>query len=438
MNTRSYAQAARHGLLLAAAVSALLASAPAQAYTYLVRHAFAGSSTDGGNSVSSLVKVGTCYYGTTTSGGAYGYGDVFKLCGTVSTDIHDFAGGTGDGAFPHAGLAYDPVTGLLYGTTLEGGSGSASNCPDFGSCGTVYSILPVWPYTEIVIYNFGTLAGAADGYAPYAGVTYDPVSGRLFGTTTDGGNPGSSCSTSYSQCGTVYNVTTAGAETVLHAFAGLSSTPADGANPSAAPILDASGNLYGTTAEGGAACVDLQYGCGTVWEIASGSTADSILWAFAGAAYNDGAGPHSQLVLWQKALWGTTFWGGANQEGMVFKLRQVGSSWINTNIHSFTGGADGGYPEAGLTNGGKFLYGDTTLGANTSCSYYFNGGCGTIFEINWADTLTTIYTFNNTNTPPDGGSPFDTLLKSGLYLWGTTYGGGANSYGTVFKFGPVP
>ena len=161
---RSLAMAASRGILVAAALSALAAPAPALAITYTVEHNFTGAGTpeDGANSTSSLVKVGNKYYGTTQSGGLYGYGTVFRMNanGTLEKDIYDFGtNGPLDGHYPHSGLTYDPVTGNLYGTTVQGGSGSAANCPDFGSCGTVFRIIPCNgnSCSETVMYDFGSL-----------------------------------------------------------------------------------------------------------------------------------------------------------------------------------------------------------------------------------------------------------------------------------------
>jgi uncharacterized repeat protein (TIGR03803 family) len=187
-------------------------------------------------------------YGTTTEGG--GLGSTHLCCGTVFSVtttgkervLHVFAGGS-DGAYPQADLI--DVDGTLYGTTTYGGA--------YGF-GTVFSVTT--DGTEKVLYSFG---GGSDGEYPSAGLI--DVKGTLYGTTTYGGSS-SWCNFGYG-CGTLFSVTTTGAEQVLHAFAGGS---ADGANPHA-DLIDVNGTLYGTTFYGGPSCKRHGgvRGCGTVF-----------------------------------------------------------------------------------------------------------------------------------------------------------------------------
>ena len=165
-------------------------------------------------------------YGTTFAGGTNGYGTVFKVTPAgVETVLYSFSGGT-DGQYPQAGLIQD-ASGNLYGTTygidLYGGTNSN---------GTVFKVTPSGVGT--VLYSFGT---GTDGNYPYAGLIQD-ASGNLYGTTTGGGA---------NNKGTVFKVTPAGVETVLHSFG----TGTDGRYPYAGLIQDTSGNLYGTTHGGG-------------------------------------------------------------------------------------------------------------------------------------------------------------------------------------------
>jgi uncharacterized repeat protein (TIGR03803 family) len=128
--------------------------------------------------------------------------------------------------------------------------------------------------------------------------------GNLYGTTESGG--------AYNN-GTVFKLTPSGTETVLHSFAG---SPNDGFFPEAPLIMDAQGNLYGTTFAGGNPnCVD---GCGTIFEITSSGT-EKVLYSFTGGA--DGAYSHSSLIFdAQGNLYGTTYAGGADNDGTVFKV----------------------------------------------------------------------------------------------------------------------
>lgn len=205
-----------------------------------VLRSFAGG-TDGSGPMSALIadRAGNMY-GTTYLGGARGAGTVFKLSpnrqslGWTYTILHSFTavpyGSGSDGANPYAGLAFD-AAGNLYGTTVFGGPAGG---------GTVYKLSPnadgTW--TESVIYAF---KGGTDGNTPYGGVAFD-TAGNLYGTTNSGGTGGR---------GTVFKLTPASGggwtETILHNFTGH----ADGGLPAAGVLLDAAGNIYGTTQMGG-------------------------------------------------------------------------------------------------------------------------------------------------------------------------------------------
>src|SRR5215469_4800221 len=155
------------------------------------------------------------------------------------TVLYTFTGGT-DGGGPQSNLIMD-AAGNLYGTTAFGGS--SPNC-SFG-CGTVFKLDPSG--NETVLHAFTGTPG--DGARPFGGLIMDAAS-NLYGTTQDFGG----CDLG---CGIVFKLDPSGNETVLHTFTG-----SDGANPSAGLIMDAAGNLYGTTPGGGASG-----GCGTVFKI---------------------------------------------------------------------------------------------------------------------------------------------------------------------------
>jgi uncharacterized repeat protein (TIGR03803 family) len=185
------------------------------------------------------------------------------------TLLYSLHGGS-DGATPRAGLFADS-SGNLYGTTISGGG---TGCGGQG-CGTVFRIGT--DGSETVLYSF---AGGSDGEFPEDRLIGDEA-GNLYGTTSQGGGNGCGGGT----CGTVFKLTPGGTETVLHSFAGGS----DGYFPIAGLVADASGNLYGTTAGGGA---DNK---GTVFKIASGSGIESVLYAFAGGS--DGATPIAGVIV---------------------------------------------------------------------------------------------------------------------------------------------
>jgi len=128
-------------------------------------------------------------------------------------------------------------------------------------------------------------------------------------------------------------------------------------------------------------------------------------------------------------FYGTTYEGGANSDGTIFKITRSGVLTTLYNFCSQTGCTDGANPEGALVQGTDGnLYGVTELGgASSNCA---PGGCGTVFKITRAGTLTTLHSFDDT----DGGSPSAGLLQApNGNFYGTTFGGGANGHGTVFK-----
>jgi uncharacterized repeat protein (TIGR03803 family) len=166
------------------------------------------------------------FYGTTYNGGSSGFGTVFRVTpsGTESI-VYSFAGGSGDGEHPYAGVIQGN-DGNLYGTTYQGGT---------GGYGTVFKL--TLSGTETVLHSFA--GGSSDGANPAAGLTQG-TDGNFYGATYVGGA---------SNLGTVFKITPSGTETLLHTFAGGGS---DGANPQANLVQGTDGNLYGTTVAGGA------------------------------------------------------------------------------------------------------------------------------------------------------------------------------------------
>jgi uncharacterized repeat protein (TIGR03803 family) len=199
-------------------------------------------------------------YGTTFQGGdaACGY-QGSAGCGTiyevnpngVETVLYAFTWES-DGAFPSSPLISD-ATGNLYGTTGLGGNLSIYDCGDYEGCGVVYKLSPnsngTWTETTLYAFNY------TDGFLPWQRLVRD-AAGNFYGVTADGGS---------SDYGVVFKLDPAGNETVLHAFTGGT----DGTYPYGALVMDASGNLYGTTAFGGdASChTNGTPGCGVVFKI---------------------------------------------------------------------------------------------------------------------------------------------------------------------------
>jgi uncharacterized repeat protein (TIGR03803 family) len=314
---------------------------------------------DGANPQAVLFRGGAGnLYGTTTYyGGADLWGAVFELNRTgEETVLYSFTGGI-DGGYPIGGLVRDHA-GSFYGTTVDGGEGSACY---YGGCGTVFKVDATGQETVLHSFTAGT-----EGQSPVEGLVRD-AAGNLYGITYQGGK--STCNNgSGTGCGTVFELDHTGKLTVLHNFMGGK----DGAYPDARLIRDASGNLYGTTIEGGRGCKP--YGCGTVFKVdATGK--ETVLHAFTGGAHGVVA---SSLVRDGKGnLYGAAG-GGTYGQGMVFKLDTTGKQTV---LYSFTGGADGGLPVGPLVlDKAGNLYGATIYGGAHGCGVSANG-CGTVFKL---------------------------------------------------------
>jgi uncharacterized repeat protein (TIGR03803 family) len=274
--------------------------------------------------------------------------------------------------------------------------------------GTVFgtSSAQAQTYKETLLYSFG---GGGNGNSPQADVISD-AKGNLYGTTEAGGV--GSC-TRDGGCGTVFKVDTTDQETVLHRFTG----GADGNAPYAPLIMDAKGNLYGTTVFGGGTGCSGD-GCGTVFKVTKKGE-EAVLYSFTGGA--DGANPYAGLIMDAKGnLYGNTNAGGGSGKGVVFELDPTTSEY--TVLHSFTGGADGGQPFAGLISDAKGnLYGTATTGGS---------GAGVVFEVSSTGNYTVLHSFTGAK---DGATPYGVLIfdaKGNLY--GTNVAG-AIGWGVVFK-----
>jgi len=322
----------------------------------------------------------------------------------VEKILYSFSGVTGGDPYDIGYLATD-ASGNLYGTTYGGGA---------NGYGTVFELVnSSGSYTERVLYSFTNSGG--DGAYPYAGLVID-ASGNLYGTTTAGGASG---------VGTVFELVSSSgsySEKVLYSFSGLSG--GDGASPIGGLIMDASGNLYGTTAGGGA------IGYGTVFELVnfSGSYSEKVLHSFAYSG-GDGLYPYAGLIMDASGnLYGTTFFGGTSSIGTVFELVNSSGSYSERVLYSFTnsGGAGGNLYAGLIMDASGNLYGTTVYGGTY--------GEGTVFElVNSSGSYNerVLYSFTNLG---DGGKPYAGLIMDASgNLYGTTYGGGANGYGTVFE-----
>jgi len=399
--------------LMLALYAAAALTCPAQTLTTLV--SFAG--TNGANPSSSLVQGNDGnFYGTTLFGGANGdacnnssgCGTVFKLTpsGTFTT-LYEFCSqpNCADGYFPSAALIQG-TDGNLYGTT--DGNGSTS------SGGTVFRVSPAGTLTTI--YHFCAVGpNCSDGNDPGGGVI-QATDGNLYGTTIRGGN-GAACPYTYG-CGTVFKMSTSGALTTLKVFC-TEVNCADGLFPQAGLVQATNGSFFGTTYEGGTNLCSGDSPCGTVFNIFMNG-AFASLHSFSGS---DGSNPDAPLLQGTDGnFYGTTI----GQPGTVFQITQDG---VLTTLHTFTGG-DGAGSQAGLTQAGDGnFYGTTTS----------NGGSSTIFKITPTGMLSTVYVFCSLPQCADGYEPLAGVVQAiDGNLYGTTYAGGANGLGTVFRItGPA-
>jgi uncharacterized repeat protein (TIGR03803 family) len=393
----------------------LFSSFTAQAQRpFRVLHAFGNGSDGAGVYGSVILDSAGSVYGTTSGGGAYDGGTVFRLragaAGAWVEDIlHSFGEGN-DGAMPLDGPVLDS-RGSLYGTT-EGGGGSYTY-------GTVFRLSPGrGGWKEAVLHRFGQ---HDQDSSPWGSVVMDQQ-GDVYGTAASAAfelTPGPK----------------GWKETILHNFTGKSG---DGAAPFAGPIRDAAGNLYGTTMHGGGG-TECGAGCGTVWELSPPSWntqgwTEHILHAF-GVTKGDGGFPGlGQLTLDALGnLYGTTESGGPLLAGTVFKLTppasDTGGEWRETILHGFGEDQDGYLPEGGviLDNSGN-LYGTTGTGG---------AGCGVVFKLSpqgngtWKYAL--LHTFHNSDgCAPDANLAFGPDGK----LYGTTSIGGTYGGGVVFQLTP--
>jgi len=298
--------------------------------------------------------------------------------GATEKVVFNFDGSDG---FEPTGVIFD-AAGNLYGTTTMG---SKKGCYDQFGCGLVFELMPNGKvgWTEKILYEFGP--DSNDGIYPNGGLVFD-TAGNLYGLTSGGGQQG--C-TSDGLCGTVFKLTPTAhgrwIKQVLHYF---DANGKDGNDPTAGLVMDAHGNLYGTTYYGGTgSCSDGNgVGCGTVFELSpptrkGGKWTETILYSFQNNA-TDGIWPDATLLLDASGnLYGENWGGGSGGNGTVFELVRKKGTWTERILHSFSG-KDGVNPGAGLVfDADGDLYSTTSSGGTGGCSIGGYPGCGTVFKI---------------------------------------------------------
>ena len=334
-----------------------------------------------------IVGRGGALYGTTNGGGLYGYGTAFKLVPPPDGEntwsevvIYDFCklSACSDGTYPQDALLAGP-DGSLYGTTSEGGL--------FVNKGTVFKLTPPpgdeTKWSETVLYSFCSVGFLCDdGSHPVSELIADKQ-GALYGTTVYGGSEDS---------GTAFKLTppakgkTTWTETVLHSFC-VTTICLDGANPVAGLTFDQQGNLYGTTYQGGTSTG------GVVFKLTPPGNgepkwSERVLHSFTGGVR--GGNPAAGLVIDQNGeLYGTTKNGGhglsiGQPKGVVFKLTPNGDfKWPETVLQAFYQASN---PSAGLILYQGALYGTTYLGGSERANCLrvrptSTDTCGTVFKV---------------------------------------------------------
>jgi uncharacterized repeat protein (TIGR03803 family) len=276
--------------------------------------------------------------------------------------------------------------------------------------------------TYQVLYNF---TGGQDGASPEAGLTMDRA-GNLYGTAYQGGTLNR---------GTVYKLAAHGAEWVLSPLYNFRGQE-DGGAPIARVVFGPNGTLYGTTEFGGQLCGE---GCGTVFNLRPPATlcktvlcpwTETVIYSFSGSG--DGANPGYGDLTFDQAghIYGTTYFGGNDALGVVYKLTSSNGNWTESAIHTFSGVSDGANPYSNVIfDALGNLYGTTFAGGPH--------GFGTVFELmpsgsGWTEN--TLYAFQSST---DGGKPFGgVVFDNAGNLYGATSSGGTGSGGTAYELMP--
>lgn len=359
-------------------------------------------------------------YGSTQNG-ANCCGTVYELSPFKGGWRHKVLKGFGSGSYgsyPAPTLALD-TNGNLFGSTINGGD-TTKNCNGTG-CGVVFELSETSSgnWTEAVLHTF---SGGPDGGNPNGNLLVKP-DGSVYGTTVRGGND-HNCTTKYVQgCGVVFKLSNNGAgwrETVLYTF-----TNAVGGNPNGGLVMDAAGNLYGTTEVGTPILFELS-------PTASGPWTETTLVNF----LDEGLGaPDSGLFMDAAGnIYGATAAGGGDCPlrgacGYVFELSPAtGGGWNQTILHTFNAGSDFAYPFGVTMDSSGHLYGVAIYGyTDSACGEY---GCGGVFELSpstggtWNESILHVFT-DGADGNPNGLSGVSVDSTGAIY--GTAAAGGSNT-----------
>jgi uncharacterized repeat protein (TIGR03803 family) len=397
------------------------------------------SNFTGTNPYGSLISDGTFLYGTAVNGGNNGDGTLFKIMpdGSNFSKVVDFDNTVGKGAFPKCTLAYDGT--FLYGVTTDYGVNSRGTIFKVMTDGTNYQKLfdntvgtnGPYPEGKLLLVSgklYGVKSGGGSGAAPF-------LPGTVFKIDTDGSNytvlhtfekegsnpPGSL----YSDGTYLYGVTSQGG---LYNYGTLFKVKPDGSgyarvldftgsnghNPVGRLITDNGTFLFGMTDSGGA------NDYGVIYKIKPDGTGYQKLFDF---DVTNGANATGSLIYDGTYLYGMTPNGGVNSYGVVFKILPDGTGFTKLYDFDYTSGA---YPQGSLMGVSGFLYGMTSAGGSNDS--------GVAFKIKTDGTgFSKLVDFDYSTT---GGQPQGSLFYDGAFLYGLNTNGGVNSNGTIFKIKP--
>lgn len=346
----------------------------------------------------------------------------------------DYGGGTNDslGSGGFGGLTF-ASNGTIYGAASYGGDascggiGSQSSVPP--GCGLIYALKPGLSgstYSETVLHVF---TAGNDGNFPRTGLLQ--VGGNFYGTTTLGGG---GCNSFYSGgCGTVFEITPAGKETIVYRFDYTTS----GASPEADLVADHHGNLFGATTVGGGGVGSGSFGCGsfgcgTVYELIRNGSSYNYRLVYAFQGETDGSDP-SALLLKHGVIFGTAYGGnnglacyGSQACGTAFELApQGGGKYHFILLHTFAGGEDGSAPNRLVAGPNGVFYGATPLGGGRDCgAQTVDGGCGIVYSLSPAMNGSYVERIIHRFGPfADGQSPANVTYYNGK-IYGITVAGG--------------
>ncbi len=386
-----------------------------RAQTLTTVHSF--DFTDGSLPQSGLVQASNGdLYGTTSGGGTYGSGTVFKIKpdGALTT-IYNFCSQSlcADGGNPLSALL-PTGNGDLYGTTVGGGVTGP-----YTQVGTIFKIDASGTFTTL--YTFCSQTGCPDGEYPQGLIR--ARNGDFFGTTEQGGAH---------QSGTLFEMTPSGELTTLYNFCSLSECT-DGSFPNGIIQAD-NGEFYGTTSQGGITCPN-GGGCGTFFKFTPSGTLTTLYSFCSEPGCADGSGPYAPpLQATDGNFYGTTAQGGAlGESGTVFRITPSGA--LTTYNFCSPSACSLSYGPTWLTQGtnGR-LFGITEQGGgneSSDCPY----GCGTVFEITPGGQVTIVYNFCSQAGCTDGFFPLSRLVQytDGAFYGATWEGGAYTAYGTIFR-----